>query len=135
MTTTHPFNFDSWSTYLQQQESKPIQWGKGHDHLEHPLYDAKIFDLIKAFEQSDYFDQNFARTLMQKGFSEQISEADIREIINETTDFFTLRAITSLIIYNERHIEGLWAAMIENGLLNRLLVKLNTQTPDGYPIW
>jgi len=135
MTTLHDFNFSKWDKYLTDMFGVKIAWGQGPDHLEHPLYDQEMLALAREFEASDYFDVNFARTLMQKGFTEQITEDDVREIANESDDFFTLRAIASLLIHNERQMEGMWAAMSENGILKTLLKRVKALTPEGYPNW
>ncbi|QIL50026.1 hypothetical protein G7084_01030 [Weissella coleopterorum] len=135
MLTLHNFNFTTWDHYLQKQIGHSIPWHIGSDHLEHPLYATDFFKMLHEFKASDFYDHNYQRTLMQKNMPTPVTEADIITIANESHDFFKLRATLSMIIENEKYFEGLWAAMLEKGILQKLLKQLNLTTPKDFPMW
>lgn len=117
---------------MAEIEGKEIPWVMGAVADGHPQYDERMIELAKAFEWSDYFDRNFDRTLKQKGHQE-LPEEEVDEISRTSSDFRDLRAVTSVVIYGERRLEGMWAAMTEKGILRRLLKRLNDMTPDDFP--
>lgn len=132
MAKEHPFDFDKWDSFLQAIEGHEIPWTMGLGTDGHPQYDAQMFALAKAFEWSDWFDRNFDRTLRQVG-AEELTEAQVDEIARTSTNFRELRAVTSVVIYGERRLEGMWAAMTEKGILRRLLQRLKLMTPTDFP--
>ncbi|MDA5460460.1 hypothetical protein B816_1977 [Weissella confusa] len=131
MAKEHPFDFKKWDAFLAEIEGKEIPWVMGAVADGHPQYDERMIELAKAFEWSDYFDRNFDRTLKQKGHQE-LPEEEVDEISRTSSDFRDLRAVTSVVIYGERRLEGMWAAMTEKGILRRLLKRLNDMTPDDF---
>lgn len=131
-TVLHDFNFSAYDQFLAEIEGQPVEWAPGRSLEVHPQYDARMFALAKEFEGSDYFDKNFKRTLMQKQH-EEITEDDVDEIARTSEDFFDVRAITSVVIFNERRMDGMWASMTEKGILRRLLQRLQSLTPEGFP--
>lgn len=134
--TEHPFEFQTWDAYLEDLKHQKIPWQLGPDGTEHPQYPTELLNLINEFTHSDYFDQNFKRTLYQRGFNKMITEDDLRALASETdTDFFTLRAVVSMLMHNEHYFEGLWAAMVNNGLLQTFLRQIHAKTPADFPIW
>ena len=132
MAKEHPFDLKKWDAFLAEIEVKEIPWVMGAVADGHPQYDERMSELAKAFEWSDYFDRNFDRTLKQKGHQE-LPEEEVDEISRTSSDFRDLRAVTSVVIYGERRLEGMWAAMTEKGILRRLLKRLNDMTPDDFP--
>jgi hypothetical protein len=132
MRKEHPFDFDKWDAFLAEIEGQEIEWVVGAISDGHPKYDDRMIELAKAFEWSDYFDRNFDRTLKQKGHQE-LPEEEVDEISRTGSDFRDVRAVTSAVIFSERHLEGIWAAMTEKGILRRLLRRLQSLTPDDFP--
>ncbi|WP_345791596.1 hypothetical protein [Weissella fangxianensis] len=41
--------------------------------------------------------------------------------------------MTSVVIHGEVRLEGMWAAMLEKGILRRLLKRLHAQIPEDFP--
>ncbi len=130
----HDFDFAKWDTFLAEIEGETVKWNSGIGVEEYPVYDPRMYALAKEFEPSDFFDQSFQRTLFQKKH-EAITEEEVDEISRSSADFFDVRAITSIVIYNERHMKGMWAAMTEKGILRRLLQRLHNLTPAEFPIF
>lgn len=128
----HPFNFKKWHQFLINAEGVQIPWVEGEHMTTHPVYDEQMMTLAQAFEWSDYYDQNYDRTLHQKGL-DQLREEEVVIIARTSRDFQELRAVTSVIIHEERHLEGMWAAMLEKGILLRLLQRLESQKPIDFP--
>ena len=71
-------------------------------------------------------------TLHQKEH-DQLLEENVDLIARTSHDFRELRAVTSVVIHGEVRLEGLWAAMLEKGILRRLLQRLQSQMPDDFP--
>lgn len=132
MRKQHPFDFEKWDKYLAEAEDVSVDWIAG-DHMKtYPNYDKRMVALAQAFEWSDFYDQNFDRTLHQKAH-DQLLEENVDLIARASHDFRELRAVTSVVIHGEVRVEGLWAAMLEKGILRRLLQRLQSQIPDDFP--
>lgn len=132
MRREHPFDFDKWNQYLAGAAGKVVAWESSDSSMEHPQYDQQMYELAKAFEWSDYYDQNYDRTLRQHDHRE-LSEDQLEELARTSDNFRDLRAVVSVIIHGESHLEGMWAAMLEKGILQRLLVRLEKLTPMDFP--
>lgn len=132
MRKQHPFDFEKWDKYLAEAENVSVDWVAGDHMTTYPNYDKRMVSLAQAFEWSDFYDQNFDRTLHQKEH-DQLLEENVDLIAWTSHDFRELRAVTSVVIHGEVRLEGLWAAMLEKGILRRLLQRLQSQTPDDFP--
>ncbi|TYC49020.1 hypothetical protein ESZ50_07170 [Weissella muntiaci] len=132
MRKEHPFDFAKWDDFLTKIEGQTVRWEVGVGTQGHPQYDPQMFDLAREFEWSDYYDQNYDRTLKQYDHSE-LAEEQISELARTSDNFRDLRAITSVVIHGERRLEGMWAAMTEKGILRQLLRRLQALTPDDFP--
>lgn len=132
MRKQHPFDFEKWDKYLAEAENVSVDWVAGDHMTTYPNYDKRMVALAQAFEWSDFYDQNFDRTLHQKAH-DQLLEENVDLIARTSHDFYELRAVTSVVIHGEVRLEGLWAAMLEKGILRRLLQRLQSQTPDDFP--
>lgn len=132
MRKQHPFDFEKWDKYLAEAENVSVDWVAGDHMTTYPNYDKRMVSLAQAFEWSDFYDQNFDRTLHQKAH-DQLLEENVDLIARTSHDFRGLRAVTSVVIHGEVRLEGLWAAMLEKGILRRLLQRLQSQTPDDFP--
>lgn len=132
MRKQHPFDFEKWDKYLAEAEDVSVDWIAGDHMITYPNYDKRMVALAQAFEWSDFYDQNFDRTLHQKAH-DQLLEENVDLIARTSHDFRELSAVTSVVIHGEVRLEGLWAAMLEKGILRRLLQRLQSQIPDDFP--
>ncbi|GAK30104.1 hypothetical protein WOSG25_012010 [Weissella oryzae SG25] len=133
MRKEHPFDFEKWNQYLTGVAGHRVVWKSVDDSsMEHPQYDPQMYELAKAFEWSDYYDRNYDRTLRQHDHRE-LSEDQLEELARTSDNFRDLRAVVSVIIHGESRLEGMWAAMLEKGILLRLLVRLEKLTPGDFP--
>jgi len=128
----HPFDFEKWDKYLAEAEGVPVTWVAGDHMTTHPSYDSRMIALAQDFEWSDFYDQNFDRTLHQKEH-DQLLEENVEMIARTSQDFRELRAVASVVIHGEVRLEGMWAAMLEKGILRRLLNRLQMQIPEDFP--
>lgn len=132
MRREHPFDFEKWYSFLADATGKEVAWVTDEHMTMHPVYDEQMLALVQAFEWSDFYDQNYDRTLHQKGLN-QLREEEVDMIARTSLDFRELRAVASIVIHGGRRLEGMWAAMLEKGILYRLLQRLQSQTPTDFP--
>lgn len=121
--TTVQFDFDKHIAYLRDAQGVPVVWTVGK-HLDgSPDYDQEMYQFASEFQHSTMYNQDYDRVLSKLPY-DKLEERDIEKLIVESDDVEVFDAITSAIIRGERHLEGMWAAMLQNGLLLRLVEKL-----------